>query len=82
MLKPDKLGDIQSIVISGWYGAGNVGDEAILVALAQRYRDCYPKAKIIALSLNPELSRKVCRVEAVHQLPFGIRSCINFFLKF
>jgi polysaccharide pyruvyl transferase CsaB len=41
------------IVISGYYGFGNAGDEAILTALIRRLRERLPEAEIVVLSAAP-----------------------------
>ncbi len=58
-----------TILIGGYYGAGNVGDEAILAAmlaeLRARYQNRGPLSFII-LSWNPEKTSRELDVEATH----------------
>lgn len=49
------------VVVSGYYGFGNAGDEAILAAII----DGLPQARLIVLSGNPEATRREHGVEAV-----------------
>jgi len=45
---------VRKIVISGWYGCGNLGDEAILLAMLDTFRERYPGARFIIVSEVPE----------------------------
>lgn len=53
------------LVYGGWFGSGNLGDDAILIGLREILRRALPDAEIAALSLNPEYTKRVCGVEAV-----------------
>ena len=53
------------ILISGYYGAGNAGDEAILTALVGSIRRLRPEAELVVLSANPKATAKTYDVEAV-----------------
>jgi polysaccharide pyruvyl transferase CsaB len=44
----------KTIMISGYYGFGNAGDEAILAAMTQQLKEQIPEVRIIVLSQNPE----------------------------
>ena len=59
----------RTIVISGYYGFGNSGDEAVLQAIVNALRAQAEAQQIglrmIVLSANPELTRKQYGVEAV-----------------
>lgn len=71
------------VVISGWYGCGNVGDEAILAALINEALKTVPRENITIMSFNPKHTRKHHLVKSVHQLPIsGVKSWVNFFVKF
>jgi polysaccharide pyruvyl transferase CsaB len=41
------------IIISGYYGCGNLGDEAILAGMAQGLRQILPRAELVVLSGAP-----------------------------
>lgn len=71
----------QNIVICGHYGASNIGDEAILMAMLQNLKKTHPEAKIRTLSYNPENTRKYHGVEADYLLPLGIRSLFRGLFK-
>jgi len=45
---------MRTIVISGWYGCGNLGDEAILLASLDELTDRFPDARYIVISEIPE----------------------------
>jgi polysaccharide pyruvyl transferase WcaK-like protein len=51
------------VVVAGYYGFGNLGDELILSALAKELRTVYPDPKIVVLSHDP------AHTQAFHSLP-------------
>ncbi len=53
------------LVISGYYGYGNIGDEAILAALITELRRRHPEAELTVLSSAPEATSAQYEVEAV-----------------
>jgi len=53
------------IVLSGYYGFHNLGDEAVLAATVQELRRLRPDAGITVLSASPENTRRVHGVESV-----------------
>lgn len=55
----------RKILISGYYGHGNAGDEAILAAMLQALSREVPDADICVLSGNPERTRREFGVRAV-----------------
>ncbi len=66
----DKL---KSIIISGYYGFENCGDEAILLAIIQEFSKYIPKEKIVVLSHNPHKTKLSYQVNSIHRLnPFLI----------
>ena len=64
----------KNIIISGWYGMGNVGDEAILQAMIDKFRNEFPDCKITVFSYNPTYTKENQGVNAVNHLPYGIIS--------
>ena len=54
------------ILIAGYYGYGNTGDEAILSAIVQELRIITPDAHLIVLSGNPPETAARFGVEAFH----------------
>lgn len=62
------------VVISGWYGFGNIGDELILEAIIQNLRAVDEKTEIIVMSFNPDYTRRVQGVETVRQIPITFKS--------
>jgi len=54
------------IVVSGYYGFGNVGDEAVLAAALGAIRTRLPAARITVLSAAPAQTR---RLHHVHSIP-------------
>ncbi|PPA70275.1 polysaccharide pyruvyl transferase CsaB [Jeotgalibacillus proteolyticus] len=55
------------LVLSGYYGFDNVGDEAILYAIIQSLRSIEPKVDIVVLSNNPEKTKEQYDVKAVNR---------------
>lgn len=65
------------IVISGWYGYGNLGDEVILSSIVHGIREEYPGARLKVLSFDPGFTRSYHALEAAPQPPCGIRSWVR-----
>lgn len=55
------------VVLSGYYGFDNVGDEAILYAIIRSIRELQPSTHITVLSVNPESTAKTYDVHAVNR---------------
>jgi polysaccharide pyruvyl transferase CsaB len=55
------------IVLSGYYGFNNVGDEAVLEAIVQGLRQQQSDIEITVLSAKPKLTREFYQVEAIHR---------------
>ena len=64
----------KNIIISGWYGMGNVGDEAILQAMIDKFKNEFPDCKITVFSYNPTYTKENQGVNAVNHLPYGMIS--------
>lgn len=59
---------MSKIVVSGYYGSKNAGDEAMLAAMLEVLSDLDPKLNITVISSNPEDTRKRHGVHAVSWL--------------
>lgn len=57
----------ERIVLSGYYGYRNLGDDAILLSLREQLSAAAPGAKLIALSNRPRETREKCDVDAVYR---------------
>lgn len=55
------------IVLSGYYGFGNLGDEAVLAGLVATFRAALPEAVLHVASADPAGTRRVHQVEAFHR---------------
>lgn len=55
------------IVLSGYYGFDNVGDDAILYAIIQSLKEYYPQIELTVLSNKPEKTAAAYGVEAVNR---------------
>lgn len=64
----DQAGKPLRVVVSGYYGYNNLGDEAILAALTQQLRAVAPEIEIVALSGDPQATRGALGIEAVDRL--------------
>ncbi len=71
MLKKNR--NLKSIIISGYFGFGNCGDEAILMAMIQQLSQIVSKENIVVLSQNPKKTKMLYGVNSVFRLnPFLI----------
>lgn len=59
---------MSKIVVSGYYGSKNAGDEAMLAAMLEVLNDLDPKLHITVISANPEDTKKRHNVDAVSWL--------------
>jgi len=63
------MGDIASmftILVGGYYGAGNLGDDAILECILRDMRELCSDLKFIVTSWNPEITSNQHDVHAIH----------------
>lgn len=58
------------LVISGYYGFGNAGDEAMLTAMIEALTQAAPDSAITVLSGNPAQTRRYHGVQALHRLDY------------
>lgn len=61
---------MSEIVISGYYGFANAGDEAMLAAMIEAFNDLEPGIGITVISGNPEDTRERHGVKAVFRLNY------------
>lgn len=59
---------IEKIMISGYYGFNNTGDEAILQSIVRFFKKRLPLIKIIVLSHNPQKTSQAYKVRAINRL--------------
>jgi polysaccharide pyruvyl transferase CsaB len=59
---------IAKIMISGYYGFNNTGDEAILKSMVSAFKEKIPQAKITVLSCNPLQTSQTYKVKAINRL--------------
>ncbi len=60
------------ILVSGYYGFRNAGDEAILYALIQELRARQPAVDIVVLSAAPEETSRIFAVRAIPRMDWGV----------
>ena len=53
-------------VFGGWFGSGNLGDDAILIGLRKVLERVFPRVEIVTLSTDPAHTRRVCGVGAIN----------------
>jgi polysaccharide pyruvyl transferase CsaB len=58
------------ILLSGYYGFNNLGDEAILSAMVGSLRQEMPDCRLVALSANPTATREAHGIDAVPRMDF------------
>ena len=66
-----------TITVTGAYGAGNIGDEAILAGILHILRQDLPAYDLQVLSHSPAATTSLHGVPAAHALPGGIRSLLK-----
>lgn len=71
------------LLISGAYGYGNIGDEAILRGMLVALREAIPDADFVVLSGNPAVTRTQHEVKAIHRVLFlpSLRQMVAFGLS-
>jgi polysaccharide pyruvyl transferase CsaB len=60
------------LVLSGWYGNGNLGDEAILASMLQALRNRMPDLDITVFSDDPANTRSERCVDSFYHPPFPL----------
>ena len=70
---------MRMLVFGGWFGSGNVGDDAILIGLRNVFHEAAPDIELVSLSTDPTYTRGVCGVESVRLR--GPRSALGGGLK-
>lgn len=70
------------LVYGGWFGSGNLGDEAILQGVNKIFTEKIPEARLIALSTNPGYTFEQTGVRAVQiESPKKFVCNMNRYLK-
>jgi polysaccharide pyruvyl transferase CsaB len=59
---------VSGVLISGYFGAGNAGDEAVLAAMIQTLREVDPGIRIVALSADCSQTRRIHGIEAAPRM--------------
>lgn len=66
------------VVVSGYYGFGNAGDELVLLAIVQQLRSVQPSVEITVLSGDPDTTAAQHGVRAVHRYnPFAVAGALR-----
>lgn len=56
------------VIISGYYGFGNIGDEAILTSIVDTIRNSKPNTEFVVLSSNTSYTSDMLNVKAINRL--------------
>jgi len=55
------------IFVHGYFGFGNIGDEAILSVLIEEFKNIFSKAEFTVLSSNPWRTMRIHCVKAIRE---------------
>ena len=71
---------MSKIVMSGYYGFANAGDEAMLTAIIKSLREKEPGVQLTVISGNPEVTSAMHNVRSIHRFAFldifcAIKNC-------
>ncbi|MFP3950962.1 MAG: polysaccharide pyruvyl transferase family protein [Candidatus Bathyarchaeia archaeon] len=70
------------LVHGGWYGSGNIGDDAILIGLRNVLSLVSPDLEVVALSSVPSHTESVCGVKAIRlSSPLGFMKNQGRYIK-
>lgn len=64
------MNTLKSVVMSGYYGFDNSGDDAILKAITKDLKKADNNLDIVVLSNNPEKTKRIYKVNAVNRFKF------------
>lgn len=59
---------MKRILISGYHGFGNCGDEAILISMVENLKSSYPDLEMVALSKDPEETSKIYGIKSINRI--------------
>lgn len=66
------------IVLSGYYGFNNSGDDALLMAILRDIRKINPETRFLILTKKPKFGRESCLVDTVHRFrAFKLRKALK-----
>lgn len=71
----------RKIVISGWYGEKNLGDEIILESMVTSLKRSILNIDITVLSFDPLYTQESQNVKAVKHFPYTFKSLVGRFVK-
>lgn len=64
---PEAASKSKKILIAGYHGFGNCGDEAILLAMKNNIQSLYPDVELTALSFRPADTEEIYKIQSVHR---------------
>lgn len=75
------MDDKKNVLVIGWYGEGNIGDEAILLSMKNDLEKNL-NLKVRALSTRTEYTTRMQGVEAVAHMPLSMKSFVLNLLNY
>ena len=66
-----KQSDKVYIIIHGYFGFGNVGDEAILSVIIDEFKKLFKNVEFVVLSSNPHRTMRIHSVKAIREINFS-----------
>lgn len=70
---------MKRVVISGYHGCGNCGDEAILFAMVNNLRQTHKDLEIVAFSKNPKETKQINNIKSINRV--NIFSMLCYMLR-
>ena len=66
------------VVLSGYYGFNNCGDDALLFSILGDLRKLMPDIRALVLTNKPKEGREICMTDTLHRFsPFGLRKALK-----
>jgi len=66
------------IIVHGYFGYRNVGEEGALRVVLHMIKKTWKNAEIFVLSADPEWTEKMHKVKAISRKPYSLRSLLTF----
>ncbi|MBI2843465.1 MAG: polysaccharide pyruvyl transferase CsaB [Armatimonadetes bacterium] len=67
-VRQEGCGGIKKAAISGYYGFGNIGDEAVLAGIIASFAERCPETELVALSADPAGTEALHNIRAINRM--------------